>query len=918
MATSTESYQRIAYLGTWEWDVERDVIEGSEGHCRVFGLPKDSGPKPSALFLALAHPDDRSWLRQTIIQTFRDGDRLDLQHRIVLEGGVERSVHHSADVHRNADGRIVRIRGTTHDVTDLYQATEALSQSVSAVRRLHEIATSRGMNIGAKVAKILALGCETFGLPTGILSQISDDQYKVVASKTTTQGLEAGTILPLAETVGVETMERSEPVSFADAATSDWKQHPAFRGGNIAAYIGARVVVGDRAYGTLNFSGTARRVTPFAPLEQELVKLMAQWLGGEIERDQNIAALLTSEQRFRDFAEVISDRFWETGPDLTFSSVTDPRPGRGYPPPEDMIGQTRWEALGIDPEAEAWSREQQADMMARRTFRDHKVPVHDPQGRLRHWRIAGKPIFDDVGAFLGYRGTSSDETEDIEAREAAMEATDRFARAIEHISEGYALWDRDGRLVICNAEYRAVSGETAHSLIPGRSFEDHMRENLRLQQVPEAIGCEEAWLADRLARHGDPTGSSVVLRDGRWHEIREEHLPNGSTMTMTLDVTARREAEQQSQASMQQAERANHAKSRFLAAASHDLRQPLQALSLMMSLLADRQADPTGREIVADAQSALSIAQTLLDSLLDISKIDAGLVEPHFEPFAINRVLERLTAMLSPLAQEKRLAVTYVPTSAVIDSDEALIERILENLITNAIAYTKKGRILIGAQRRGAELSIEIWDTGIGIAAEQHEAIFEEFYQVDAQDRNREKGLGLGLAIVDRLAALLGHSVELASVPGRGTCFSITVPTSDAVVPQPELPASAGVDLSEHVALVVEDDELVLKTITRLVERWGMQTISAQSQREALAAIEDAETAPDVIIADYRLGATARGHLVLDELREKLGRAVPALLVTGDTALTDMQKLGASGYPVLYKPVEASVLRAAVEKLLSQ
>jgi signal transduction histidine kinase/CheY-like chemotaxis protein len=363
-------------------------------------------------------------------------------------------------------------------------------------------------------------------------------------------------------------------------------------------------------------------------------------------------------------------------------------------------------------------------------------------------------------------------------------------------------------------------------------------------------------------------------------------------------------------------ERANIAKSRFLAVASHDLRQPLHALNLFAAQLRD-QTDPADRaRLVARIDAAIESMNELFNALLDISKLDAGVLAPDITEFPVGHLLARIETTFAAAAREKGLRLRVLPSRAWIRTDAILLERILLNLVSNAIRYTSRGGVLVGGRRRGDSMRIEVWDSGIGLAEDQHRSIFGEFYQVDAPSPGGRAGLGLGLSIVDGLCRLLGHPIDLASRPGKGSRFAVSVPWASAR----EQPAESTVTLDavanparDKLIVVVDDDALVLDGMRGLLQGWGCRVVTADSHDAALAGLADR---PNLVISDYFLANGTTGIDAIARLRSAFADPIPAFLVSGDTTSERMREAEASGLPLLHKPVNPMALRSMVNRLL--
>ncbi|MDB6014828.1 MAG: hypothetical protein JWL65_7078 [Gammaproteobacteria bacterium] len=362
------------------------------------------------------------------------------------------------------------------------------------------------------------------------------------------------------------------------------------------------------------------------------------------------------------------------------------------------------------------------------------------------------------------------------------------------------------------------------------------------------------------------------------------------------------------------AEDANVAKSRFLAVASHDLRQPLHALELFVQALEDTPLPAHAHQLVGNVRRSVDSMEELFDALLDISRLDAGAVRARLDTIPLAEVFERLAFEYAPVAKQKGLALHVMATSLYVRSDPTLLARIVRNLVANAVRYTERGRVTIGCRRRGEQVSVEVWDTGAGIPAEKHAEIFHEFAQLGNPERDRRKGLGLGLAIVERLAKLLGHVVELRSTVGKGSVFAVTVARGhhdDYALLDPLAEITACFDLNGRLALLVQSDLTGREALKELLTSWNCEVLTAASGAEMLASLGGLRRLPDLIIADGPAPGE-NGTAVVEMLRNEFNVEVPALLVSataGSVAERD-------GLPVLHRPFHAGRLRTLVNNLL--
>lgn len=361
------------------------------------------------------------------------------------------------------------------------------------------------------------------------------------------------------------------------------------------------------------------------------------------------------------------------------------------------------------------------------------------------------------------------------------------------------------------------------------------------------------------------------------------------------------------------AESASRAKSQFFAAASHDLRQPLHAMGLFAASLTEKVHDPEALAAAGNIAASVGSLEALFNELLDVSKIDAGGVVPHAHDFTLQAMLDRLAADFAQEAAEKRLQFRLRPCAVRVHSDPLLLERILRNLVSNAICHTEKGGVLIGCRHRRSHLRIEIWDTGVGIANDQQARIFDEFVQLANPERDQRKGLGLGLSIVRRLAYLLGHPIDCDSRVGRGSVFRIDVPL--ATNAQTDFPvagaaATAGRGLAGKRIAVVDDQQAILNGMSALLTAWGADVIAGRSTADVLEALRG--QVPDLILADYQMQSGKLGTEAIAEIRMRCCKEVAAIIITGDTSPEGISAARASGFHWLIKPVRPAKLRALI------
>ncbi|HYH23181.1 MAG TPA: PAS domain-containing hybrid sensor histidine kinase/response regulator [Azospirillum sp.] len=423
--------------------------------------------------------------------------------------------------------------------------------------------------------------------------------------------------------------------------------------------------------------------------------------------------------------------------------------------------------------------------------------------------------------------------------------------------------------------------------------------------------------------------------DGTVLEVACDRMPEGGYVSTYTDVTERyraaealreaneglerrvRERTEALQRAKAEAEQANASKTRFLAAASHDLLQPLNAARLFVSALEECMREPPAgadqrareRALLENAAASLRSTEQLLGGLLDISSLDAGTVRANVGAFAIDDLLSRLRVEFSALARERGLDLRVVGCRATVRSDPQLLRRILQNFLSNAIRYTASGRVLLGCRRHGSLVRIEVWDTGPGIPSGKQAEVFEEFRRLGTPGAGADKGLGLGLAIVDRISRILGHPVSLRSEVGRGTGFTVSVPLSDrpAQRSRPDRALAGAGAANGMLVLCIDNEDAILAGLHALLDQWGFRAVTARDAAQALASLDGA--VPDVVLVDYHIGESASGLEVLDALRSVWRREVRGLLVTADRSEAVRRSAGERGCGVLYKPVKPASLR---------
>ncbi|HEY0941283.1 MAG TPA: hybrid sensor histidine kinase/response regulator [Steroidobacter sp.] len=391
-------------------------------------------------------------------------------------------------------------------------------------------------------------------------------------------------------------------------------------------------------------------------------------------------------------------------------------------------------------------------------------------------------------------------------------------------------------------------------------------------------------------------------------------------LRLTRELDSRREIELALKQAKLQAELADQSKTRFLAAASHDLRQPLNSALLFLESINEQALQENDSALLQRARVALASLNNLLGTLLDVARLDSGAIEPQPMSFPVMALLNGIGPEFEGVARSAGISLKFMPCSAHVHTDMHLLETMLRNLISNAIRYTPSGRVLVGCRRRRDGLLICVYDTGIGIGREHLEAIFEAYYQVPTRDRPHTAGIGLGLSIVSRLAQLLSIETLVRSEPGRGSMFALLVPyaPSTAVVESPAprtRTMKRGHGPRQLNVVVIDDNADVLSGMKSLLEKWGHRAITAATATDAVVQLIGADAEPDLVVSDYHLANGVKGHEAIAEVRREFDGVAPAVILTSDPDPALSKRLARRGLPVLAKPLNLAEFRAMLERL---
>jgi Na+/proline symporter/signal transduction histidine kinase/ActR/RegA family two-component response regulator len=510
--------------------------------------------------------------------------------------------------------------------------------------------------------------------------------------------------------------------------------------------------------------------------------------------------------------------------------------------------------------------------------------------------------------------------------------------ALDHVRQGIAVFDKDFHLVCWNRQFGEILDLPPHAVRVGAN----LAELLRINAVNGAFGPGDAdkLIAERLGRYASASEPFLERFPDRELvvEVRTNRMPGSGIVTTLTDITpsvAAAEALERANASLEgrvrertrelerlnaelirakaEADDANISKTRFLAAASHDILQPLNAARLYVTSLVERQRGGKEAELVHNVDASLEAVEEILAALLDISRLDTGALKPEITSFRIDALYRQLEVDFAPMAAAKGLELRFMPCSLTVRSDRRLLRRLLANLISNAIKYTPQGRVLVGCRRHGPRLRLDVYDTGIGIAKSKRQTIFAEFKRLD-EGAQVARGLGLGLSIVERIARVLDHKIELTSEVGRGSHFAVRVPLAPAVAaerPIPRPPARTVLKLAGLHVICIDNEPKILDGMEALLVGWGCRVSKASDLSQALAALSSAPIPPAGALIDYHLDS-GNGLDVIVALRARFGTDLPAILITADRDAQVRAAARAAGVSVLHKPVKPAALRASL------
>jgi Na+/proline symporter/signal transduction histidine kinase len=508
--------------------------------------------------------------------------------------------------------------------------------------------------------------------------------------------------------------------------------------------------------------------------------------------------------------------------------------------------------------------------------------------------------------------------------------------ALEHVGEGIAVFDKDMQLICWNRQFGEILNLPREMIGIGLRLDEILRFNAEREKLGN--GQADARMRERMSHYlsTEPFLERFAER-GLVVEVRSNRMPDGGIVTTFTDITPKVQAAEELERANESLERrvrertteltrlnaaleraradaeeANISKTRFLAAASHDISQPLNAARLYVTSLIERQHSKEIASLAANVDASLEAVEEILGALLDISRLDSGAMKPEIATFCIDDMLRQIEVEFAPLANEKGLNLDFVRCTLAVTSDRRLLRRLVQNLVSNAVKYTPSGRVLVGCRRRKGRLRIDVYDTGLGIPQSKKRAIFREFHRLD-EGAKVARGLGLGLSIVERIARVLNHKVDFKSAVGRGSRFSIEVPISTAIpvlhAPRREPAEAEFSQITGMSVLCIDNEPQILDGMQALLGGWGCHVLKAGDLPAAIAILSDGGSMPHGLLIDYHLDE-ANGIDVIAELRRRFGADLPAILITADRSPYVRDRARADGVDVLHKPLKPAALRA--------
>jgi len=639
-------------------------------------------------------------------------------------------------------------------------------------------------------------------------------------------------------------------------------------------------------------------------------------------------ALEESEKRFRGFAETASDWFFELDEKLRVTFVSDNAETITGIPATRLIGRTAEEVMGEVYGTEEWRQYREAvDNL--KPFRDFRYRAGFNKGPTKIISLSALPLFDNNGDFKGYRGTGADVTEQQAVFDRATLAEQQLRTAIDSLPDGFAVFDENDVLLMCNDRYKSIYSQSSDLLVPGVAFKDMIAEGLRRGQYPDGVGREEEYLEHRLKqrKHG-ATNIEQRLPNGRWVRLTDRRTPSGGMVSHRVDITELKQA-------VEDAEQANAAKSQFLATMSHEIRTPMSGVMGMADMLLEDNLPEQSREKVYQIKDATHALLAIINDILDVSKLEAGKMEIEKVDFELPQLIDSVVSLFREKRQDDRRKALQLSISVTedipkaINSDPVRLRQILVNLIGNAVKFTTDGSVTVSVEPvtnndENKMLRFAITDTGIGIDPDAIDRLFQDFTQADASITRQFEGTGLGLSICRRLVELMGGEIWVESDLGKGSTFSFTLPlvaasdddaslTFDRAAPTVSLTPNRQLDI-----LVAEDNKLNQRIISATLDSFGHQYTIVENGREAVDAVH--KSSFDLVLMDVRMPEMSgpdAARMIRNLGNGKAGIAIIAL--TADVTEDHQSQYVAAGMNgVVSKPIDRQALAAAINTAMGE
>lgn len=928
--TRLSAAERIAHIGNWHLDLVTNILHWSPEIFRLFEIdPQRFGASYEA-FLEAIHPDDREMVNHAYLTSLEHRCPYEVTHRLQMPDGRIKYVHEHCETTFSSDGKPLHSLGTVQDVTERHQVALALQESETLYRELFRASgdaiflhTILPTGEPDRFLRTNEVACQRLGYSEAELLNLSPKD--IDAGGMDSKRLEAVRELmtegqALFEMVHVTKSGRNIPVEISARKIELLGQLMVL---SLVRDITERKLAEEALQRQLNSLRALNEIdaSPDASLEGELANALAigaQLLGLELGIISHIV-----DERYEVFAQVSPAGALSAGQrfdlGITYCVITlDQERGGVLAIPHMGVSSYLGHPCYASFKLEAYIGTPlyvEGKLFGTVNF-SSAIPYHREfdAGDNEFMRLLSRW----VGAAI----------ERANAQRQLAENAEKLRRLYELSPLGIALTDMEGRYIEFNESFRQICGYP----------EDELKLLDYWTLTPSCYEADEGRQLESIRQHGryGPYEKEYRQKNGHLIPVRLNgvlvSVADGKHYIWSIveDITERVRTDAELKRHREHleelvdtrthelaeakvaAESANNAKSRFLAAASHDLRQPLSALSIYANLLNYTQS-PAEQKVVANIKECIGSLSGMLTDLLDLSKLEAGVVAPDVRDFAIAETLASLASVNTPEANIKGLQLRCLPSRLTVRSDPVHFRRILGNLIENAIRYTERGGVLVACRRRQNKTWIEVWDTGIGIPVDKTTEIFEEFKQLG--DGARNNGSGLGLAIVAKTAALLGLAINVRSRPGRGSVFAIELPLGQALPAMPA-PVPSAVDIRLQRIALVDDNPIVRTALVAALQDLGHQVVAAASKATVLA--ELGAQPPDIVVSDYRLTQGETGFDVIKALRARFGDELPAILITGDTDPNLLRSMTERGIIVLHKPLDLETLQKCIVDLTCQ